>query len=82
MKGLAQLTGDNDYLRERQKMKNKIIKKISDGIVIGLKYLFFVIVDTATSVIKRPYIESKTRFPFGLFLGIAQVIFYNIFNII
>jgi hypothetical protein len=69
MKTLAKFTNDRKYLYERQIMKNRAIKDIKEGIVIGLKNFVWIVYDTCSGVIRLPVKAIKSN---GCLLGIFK----------
>lgn len=58
-------------------MKNRIIKKMFDGFVLGIKEFSYVIWDVASGVIMMPLFEinsGKNNIVIALFIGFCKVI--------
>lgn len=59
-------------------MKNRIIKKVFDGFVLGIKEFSYVIWDVISGVIMMPLFEinsGKNNIIVALFIGIFKVFF-------
>ena len=80
MKGIATLTADPSYLRKRQRVKNRKIKNIKEGVVFGLKYFFHVFFSSIIGIFTKPCIYSKLTGFFGFCRGLYIVINSNTCN--
>ena len=75
MKTLAKMTLDRKYLYDRQIMKNRAIKDIKEGIVIGLKNFGWIVYDTCFGVIKLPVKAIKANgCLMGIFIGTYEAV--------
>lgn len=65
-------------------MKNRIIKKVMDGLILGIKEFSYVIWDVISGVIMMPLFEinsGKNNIIIALFIGVCKVN-YRYLNII
>jgi len=57
-------------------MKNRIIKKVMDGLILGIKEFSYVIWDVISGVIRMPLFEinsGKNNIIVALFIGVCKV---------